>query len=144
MMKAFRWQLFVKLVVCLYLKEASAIELVDQPRLFSTLSEWNQNLFRRVADCIRDTLPMASDTPAQVMMKNWAAPLCNDILRVLNENWTNTNDVILGTSSWGLRVIINQEFYWNGVASRLYGSNKKFTSCGLATSALPDCAYVTP
>ena len=138
-----RVALYVLLVICFSFNETTAINLVDQPKLFSTISEWNQNLFKRVADCIRDTLPIKTDTDTQMQIKNWAAPFCNNILRILNENWANTNN-ISGNYLWGLRVIINQEFNWTSVAKRLYGSNGQLTSCGLVMSVVPDCAFVTP
>lgn len=92
------------------------------------------SLFKRVSDCIRDTAVQPTDNYGQVRIKYWAQPQCNQILRVLNQNWNSLN---------GLAVLTQQESLWQGVASNLYGVRANSQMCGVA-NYLVNCWYVTP
>lgn len=120
-----------------------AIDLIDQPRLFASSLEWNGNLFKRVADCIRDGLTVNSDTLSQRRLKNWAAAYCNHVLRRLNSNWpansTTGNDV----NSPFVQTLIDQEFCWNQIAAGFYGLHARSQPCGL-NSTVVECSFVTP
>lgn len=127
----------------LFVKRSGSINLVDQPRLFTSLTQWNQNLFKRVADCIRDTAITGTETNNLLLVKNYAIPLCNNILRILNENWVDSNGITTNGAN-SLRVLINQEYTWTNLATRIYGSNANRQACGIDTAVVPDCVYVTP
>ena len=118
---------------------SSPIDLKDQPRLFSTLAEWNQNLFMRVADCIRDTMTSETDSVVQLNMKAWASLCCNQILSTLNQN-----DVSTTADFNTLSVLVNQEYCWRRIAFRIYGIRTQTQACGIQSSEVPDCVYVTP
>lgn len=115
-----------------------AIDLVDQPRQFGSVSQWTENLFRRVGDCIRDT---ASEDPAESTfqrgIKLWAVNRCNQILRILNNNWQNN-------SIQGVNILRVQEVCWSRVATRLYGIRLMSQACGVGNYISRDCVYVTP
>ena len=112
-----------------------AIQPRDQPRLFATQNEWNTNLFKRVSDCIRDTNIESTDNVYQQRLKYWAIPQCNEILRILNNNWDNAIN--------GVVVLNQQEYFWQRVSGILYGVRANTQMCGLAASVV-NCAYVTP
>lgn len=131
------------LLAILFVKKSASINLVDQPKLFANLTEWNQNLFKRVADCIRDTAITGTETYNLLLLKSYAQPLCNNILRLLNENWTDSNGITTNDAN-SLRVLINQEYSWTNLAIRIYGSNANRQACGINTAVVPDCIYVTP
>lgn len=118
-----------------HLEPTEAIALTDQPKLFAALNDWNGNLFKRVNDCIRDTVVLSTDNYQQRRLKAWAMPRCNQILRVLNANWDNITN--------GAAVLVNQENCWVSIASRLYAVSMNTQSCGVA-STIVNCVYITP
>lgn len=128
------------------LHPSSSISIADQPRAFSSLTEWNQNLFKRVADCIRDTRTVSpTDNVSQRIIRRWAEPLCNQILRILNENWGNnviSNNLL--DPNGADTILINQEYHWRQVAITLYGSNIRSQACGVLSLVVYECVYVVP
>lgn len=120
-----------------------AIDLIDQPRLFASSLEWNSNLFKRVADCIRDGLAANSDTLSQRRLKNWAVPYCNQVLQRLNSNWPANNATGNSRSSSYVQTLIGQEFCWNQIAYGMYGLHTLSQACGL-NDTIVECSFVNP
>jgi len=116
----------------------NGITVIDQPRYFNSLSEWYFNLYKRVSDCIGDTLPVTGDSESIARAKTWAAPLCNQILFTLNRNLNKLN----GNQNDDVRDVINQEYLWKNIAQDLYGPLFKTRQCGLGTILVADCAFV--
>jgi hypothetical protein len=133
--------LILEVCVTLFLIPNSlSIGLIDQPRLFSNLTEWNQNLFKRVSDCIRDTSTRTStETLLQLKMKGWAGPCCNRILSSLNQVGFPAP-----VSFNNLRFILDQEICWKKIAYRIYGIRTQTQACGIQSAIVADCAFVTP
>lgn len=84
---------------------------------------------------MRDTTPANTDNVYIQRIKYWAAPRCNQILRVLNANWNNTVN--------GLAVLRSQEYCWQSTAATLYGVRLLSQNCGLSNFII-NCVYVTP
>ena len=92
----------------------------------------------------RDTAPLSSDTFYRRQIKNWAVPLCNDLLRKLNSNWINTG---YGDASYqvntakSLETLVNAESEWNRIAYGIYGLITRQQNCGV-NGSYTNCIYV--
>ncbi|KAI1289873.1 hypothetical protein HDE_08298 [Halotydeus destructor] len=124
-----------KILIIALIGYAISIPATDVPQLFDTQNQWNLNFFQRVSDCIRDSRADVNDISYVIRLKFYITGQCNNILRVINNNWNNTVN--------GIQILSQQEYYFQAISASLYGATMKSQRCGV-TNLIVNCAYTTP